>query len=455
MDFAGRHERVELSDDFGRLVWSREQVVFAPHGHRSDGVLHGVVVDVEFGALGVEQEFVPALERVVEGLSEGLLGPQVHEQGLEFRASAVQQGAGSGSKANHLLGRGFRLADVLLDGIEQADAAQDDRRGLRVGRLRLDELPTGMRPTARQFDAAAGFQGHAVVSLVAIGLQDARKFAQHRLGAFLPPTGLVIENGQVERRRPVDPEAAEVRARLEVFLVLALLRQDADGGFVGLQIALGKHRLLHGQIQRHQPLAHPHDPLVQGALRERVALPCEHLHLAVSRQVVAELCGGDLGHDGVPGLAAVLPPIGQLGRGDGPVRQPVRGAHDAAHPQLRRRVLEHLGDLLPDALSSRGQVLGLDDLLAARQVAGELLAHGLPLRLHGLRPLDDHFLGLHVLPFLGRRNIEQRRVVRVQHAALLTPRAEDHLLELGVSSGGFVWFSQNPIPQSAWPIAHN
>ncbi len=52
------------------------------------------------------------------------------------------------------------------------------------------------------------------------------------------------------------------------------------------------------------------------------------------------------------------------------------------------------------------------------------------LRLHGLLPLKDHFLSLHGLLLLERRNIEQRRLVGIQRAALLAPRPEDHLLEL-------------------------
>jgi hypothetical protein len=81
------------------------------------------------------------------------------------------------------------LADLLLDGVEQAYAAQDDGCSLGVGLFRFDELPTGMCPASGKLDAICRGRRHGVVCPIAIGLQDTCKLAQHSLGTFLPPTG--------------------------------------------------------------------------------------------------------------------------------------------------------------------------------------------------------------------------------------------------------------------------
>ncbi len=219
-------------------------------------------------------------------------------------------------------------------------------------------------------------------------------------------------------------------AGLHVLFVVAFFWQNTDGGLVGLQVALGQHNRLHGQIKGDQPIADLHDPLVQGALREFVPLSSEHLHLSVGRQVVAELRGDDVGHEGLTSLTPVHPAVGQFCRHDGVVWQTISGAHDAQHPHLCWHDLHHLGDFFGDLDSTFGQVVRLDDLIATGQMTRQLLAHGLLFRLHDLLALDDHLFRLHLRFVLRRWHVKQRRVIGIQRAALLAARAEDHFLNL-------------------------
>src|SRR5690606_7792069 len=100
-------------------------------------------------------------------------------------------------------GSGVASADIGLDGIEVADEGQaflGNRRGSGAGDL--DQLAAGMGPAIGKLDAGADAirRNQAVVSGIAVDLQDATKALQYPFGMLSAPTGGIGEDHARWRR---------------------------------------------------------------------------------------------------------------------------------------------------------------------------------------------------------------------------------------------------------------
>ena len=86
--FCTFNQAVNQCSSMRAFVISAEEPVFAADGEGADDIFNWVVVDFEATILGIQDQFAPVVEAVVDGFSQWALwwrfGLQVQEPGVEF-----------------------------------------------------------------------------------------------------------------------------------------------------------------------------------------------------------------------------------------------------------------------------------------------------------------------------------------------------------------------------------
>ena len=86
---AGRQERVDDGRALGRVVRAGKEVILAPQGNRTDGVLNQIGVNFNASVSPVARELLPASQTVEYGLPPRALrktgiDPKPHLEALEY-----------------------------------------------------------------------------------------------------------------------------------------------------------------------------------------------------------------------------------------------------------------------------------------------------------------------------------------------------------------------------------
>ena len=132
-----------------------EQPVFLADGSWPDGVLHGVVVDLDSTVFEIDEQHGPHRQGVVDGSAHGALG-----QVLSFEFDPAERSvdalgdhaALAGSHSLSLLRSGFGLAQLFFDTVEMLDLQKHPSSLLRCALCCFVELAPRMGPAGSQGD---------------------------------------------------------------------------------------------------------------------------------------------------------------------------------------------------------------------------------------------------------------------------------------------------------------
>src|SRR6185437_6953406 len=149
MQPAGDDERLDDANMLGAELRPAEVPIFTPHRYDSQGALKVVRVQRDIGVGQEHLEPSSAFASVIECIDERVLWaqsvrlePPIHpaEERLHVRLAVYQAMQSLGLPCELL------AADLLLNVVERADAAQSFTHALGIGRFGLEDLPACVRP---------------------------------------------------------------------------------------------------------------------------------------------------------------------------------------------------------------------------------------------------------------------------------------------------------------------
>src|SRR5215204_5694009 len=241
---------------------------------------------------------------------------------------------------------GACVAQFAFDPMEMRDLTEDPPDEFRCVLLGFEKLAAYVCHATSQPNALATLASKAIVSFIAIGLDDPVKVNRYDfLQATGSTTGLPMEHRVASR----------IAARPKVTLPrLAVTRSEiADRRLIDLHITAGEDLLSHLLVDRPQPIRSKTDPLRHRLSRQpdAVARPVDGF-LTVERKMIAIFANEDLREKPRTSDAPLEDGLRQWchdrHRVDLATMHVLR-SHRSAPEELRRLVIEPLTDLFPDA----------------------------------------------------------------------------------------------------------
>src|SRR5881296_1217510 len=158
-ELSGLEQAVEQRGDFGAALGARAVMIFSAQNHAAQTALGGVVVQRDARVVEEQSQARPQAQHVGDRLAEAALRQRPRLLGVGPVADGGHDGSGAllpqlPAPIESVLAEQWIQQhgawDLRLDTVEPADEVEDLTTSLRIVRLRLDELPSHVRPAMSQ-----------------------------------------------------------------------------------------------------------------------------------------------------------------------------------------------------------------------------------------------------------------------------------------------------------------